>query len=102
MDSLNGWSQCRNSNNVYNLSFKLRWGQSTVNDHEQVSLVPFAQSTKGRVVDGWHVTLGINEDETVVCLQTNVKEGEYYLDLGWGSCVSLSLQLPLPYLAPPL
>lgn len=44
----------------------------------------------------------INEDETVACLQMNVKEGECYLDLGWGSCVSLSLQLPLPYLAPPL
>lgn len=87
-DSLNGWPQCRNSNNVYNLSLKLRWGQCTGNDHEQVSLVLFVQSTKGRVVDGWCTMLGINEDEVVACLQMNVKEWEHCccLDLGRGYC----------------
>lgn len=89
MDSFNGWPQCRNSNNVCNLSLKLRRGQRTANDHEQVSLVPFVQSTKGRVVDGWCAVLGINEDKTVAHLQMNVKEGSVVVVWIWDGGIAL-------------
>lgn len=44
---------------------------------------------QGRVVDGWCATLGMNEDETVACLQMDMKEGSVAAVWVWDGGIAL-------------